>query len=198
MFVATGAASVGKTTTMAWIAQRTGQVLHGEAHRHVLATLGERSAGHPPDQGFSRIEDPNHFCPACHPRDFCEQVISHQQQVERTARLGDILDRGICDPIEFYLRHSGVALADLSRREVLDKWIDPRWQPQCTYARVFLFEVMPELQFARWGKSVEERIAEAQEIERRLAVLYRMMGHEVVRIPPAPVAERAAMVQALM
>ena len=58
-------------------------------------------------------------------------------------------------------------------------------------ALVFLFAVMPELQEPRWGKSREERAAEAERINQRLGALYRAAGFQVIDVGPGTVEERA-------
>ena len=68
------------------------------------------------------------------------------------------------------------------------------WRPLRPYIRVFLFEVMPELQQPKWGKTAEERVAEARVIEGRLERIYATRGYDIVRIAPGPVEERAARV----
>ncbi|PRP93311.1 hypothetical protein ENSA5_43330 [Enhygromyxa salina] len=178
VYIATGAFDCGKTTTLEWLREHHGLRIHGEAHLRALASWGDRTAGHPPDRGFTRIEDPEHSCPMCRPRAFAERVLEEQRAIEGSAQPGDILERGYLDPIEMLLRNSGGPR--------------PAWTPIARYARVFLFEVMPALQRPRWGKSVERRIAEAQAINERLERMYGEAGHEVVRIGPGAVEARAA------
>jgi predicted ATPase len=184
VFVATGAFDCGKTTTLEWLRDHHGLRIHGEAHLRALARLGERTAGHPPNCGFTRIADPAHFCPLCRPWEFAELVLAEQAEIEQCAQSGDILERGWLDPIEMLLRNTG-ADDDAPR---------PAWAPIARYVRVFLFELMPELQRPRWGKDVAARRAEARAINERLARLYRGAGYEIVRIAPGRVEERAARV----
>ncbi|MCC6558339.1 MAG: ATP-binding protein [Polyangiaceae bacterium] len=178
--VVTGAFDCGKTTTLEWLRDRHGLRIHGEAHLRALSLLGDRTRGHPPDRGFSRIDDPAHFCPMCRPFEFAELVLAEQRAIERAAGPGDILERGYLDPIEMLLRNTG------------DGAPRPAWAPVARYARVILFEVMPELQRPRWGKGAARRVAEAAAINERLAGLYRAAGHEPIRIPPGSVEARAA------
>jgi hypothetical protein len=67
----------------------------------------------------------------------------------------------------------------------------PDWTPITRYARVFLFEVMPQLQRPRWGKGIAQRTHEAVAINRRLERLYRNAGYEVIHVAPASVEARA-------
>lgn len=176
--VVTGAFDCGKTTTLAWLRDHHGLRIHDEAYLHALAGLGERKLGHPPDQGFSRIDDPAHFCPMCRPLEFAELVLEQQRRIERSAMPGDLLERGYLDPIEMLQRTGG---------EVA--W--PSWTPIARYAQVLVFAVMPELQRPRWGKSAAQRVAEAQAINARLERLYRTSGHAPIVIEPGTVEARA-------
>lgn len=185
LYVVTGASGVGKTTTLRWLRDHDGIRFHGEAHTGMVRSLGARAHGHPPDAPFRRIDDPGHFCPLCRGREFREMVVAAQKALEAGAATGDFVDRGILDPIEFFLRHSGAPDAAIP---------DGDWQPVGRYRTIFLFEVMPELQRPKWGRSAEERIAEALMIEQRLARIYASRGHDVVRVPPGDVAWRASFV----
>ncbi len=176
--VVTGAFDCGKTTTLEWLREHHGVRIHSEAHLRALDLLGERKLGHPPGQGFSRIADPDHFCPMCRPVEFAELVLDEQRAIERAAEPGDILERGYLDPIEMLLRNAG------------DDAQIPAWTAIARYTQVFLFAVMPELQRPRWGKPPAQRIAEAVAINERLAQLYRAAGYELIEIPPGPVGER--------
>jgi predicted ATPase len=178
VIVVTGAFDCGKTTTLEWLRDHHGVRIHGEAHLRALALLGERTAGHPPDRGFARIDDPHHFCPMCRPWEFAELVLAEQRAIELAAGDGDVLERGYLDPIEMLLRN-----APGSSR--------PSWTPVAHYRRVMVFEVMPELQRPRWGKSAAQRVAEAVAINERLARLYRQAGHELRVISPGTVEQRA-------
>ena len=190
VFIATGAYSVGKTTTLRWLSEHRGVTVHAEAHPQAVAALGERSLGHPPGQPFSRIDDPAHFCPACHPRAFCDQVVALQHRIEAAASPWDLLERGVYDPVEFCLRLGGAPASAIEDEACLD----PAWRPLRPYARVFLFEVMPELQQPKWGRTADARVAEALMIEGRLERIYATRGYDIVRIAPGRVEERAARV----
>lgn len=180
--VVTGAFDCGKTTTLEWLRDHHGVRIHDEAHLRALARLGDRTSGHPADRGFSRIDDPGHFCPLCRPWEFAELVLAEQRTIEIAARDGDVLERGFVDPIEMFLRNTR-SPDDAPR---------PSWTPVARYRRVIVFEVMPELQRPRWGKPVAQRVAEAIAINQRLARMYRAAGFEIVTIPPGPVERRAA------
>lgn len=183
--VVTGAFDCGKTTTLEWLRDHHGLRIHGEAHLRALALLGQRTAGHPPDQGFSRIDDPAHFCPMCRPWAFAELVLAEQRAIELAARDGDVLERGYLDPIEMLLRNTGAS-------------DHPSWTPVARYRRVIVFEVMPELQRPRWGKPAAQRVAEARLINQRLTQLYRAAGFDLRTIPPGPVEQRAELLLAAM
>jgi hypothetical protein len=183
--VVTGAFDCGKTTTLEWLRDHHGVRIHGEAHLRALALLGDRTLGHPPDQGFFRIDDPAHFCPMCRPWGFTELVLAEQRAIELAAREGDVLERGFLDPIEMFLRNTN---ADSH----------PSWTPIARYRRVILFELMPELQRPRWGKPVAQRIAEALAINLRLTRLYQAAGFDVLAIPPGPVEHRAELLLAAL
>jgi predicted ATPase len=177
--VVTGAFDVGKTTTLEWLRDHHGLRIHGEAYLTALAKLGARKLGHPPEQGFTPIADPEHFCPMCRPFEFAELVLAEQAAIERCAEPGDILERGWIDPIEMLLRNTG------------DDAPRPAWTPVARYVRVIVFEVMPELQRPRWGKSTAERVTEAEAINQRLAKFYRDAGYDPIAIPPGTVELRA-------
>lgn len=185
VFIATGAYACGKTTTLEWLREQHGVRIHAEAHQLALARLGERTAGHPPEAEFRPIEDANHFCPMCRPWEFAELVLDEQRNIELAAQSGDLLERGYVDPIEMLLRRTN----DAKR---------PIWQPIARYLRVLSFDVMPELQAPRWGKSAEQRVREAIAINERLDRMYRAAGFEVVRIEAGSVEARAAQVLAHM
>lgn len=176
--VVTGAFDCGKTTTLEWLRDHHGLRIHGEAHSTALACLGDRKLGHPAGEGFTRIEDPEHFCPMCRPLEFAELVLAEQAAIERIAEAGDILERGWIDPIEMLLRNTG---HDARR---------PAWIDVARYVRVIVFEVMPELQRPRWGKSAAVRVQEALAINTRLMTLYRDAGHVPITIPPGTVEAR--------
>jgi predicted ATPase len=183
--VVTGAFDCGKTTTLEWLRDHHGVRIHGEAHLRALVSLGERTAGHPPDRSFSRIDDPTHFCPMCRPWEFAELVLAEQRAIEIAARDGDVLERGWLDPIEMLLRNTK---AD---DDASCPW--PSWTPIARYRQVIVFEVMPELQRPRWGKPAAQRVAEAIAINERLARLYRAERFEIVAIPPGTVEHRAGL-----
>lgn len=188
VFVATGAYACGKTTTLEWLREHHGVGIHEEAHKLALVRLGARTAGHPPDAEFRLIDSPEHLCPMCRPWDFATLVLGEQRNIELAARSGDLLERGHLDPIEMLLRRTG-APDDAPR---------PDWRPIATYVKVLSFDVMPQLQAPRWGKSAEQRTREAIAINERLDRMYRAHGYEVVRIEPGSVEARAAQVLAHM
>ncbi len=72
----------------------------------------------------------------------------------------------------------------------------PDWRPIAAYVKVLSFDVMPELQSVRWGKSAEQRTREAIAINDRLDRMYRAAGFEVVHIEAGSVEARAAQVLA--
>jgi predicted ATPase len=188
VFVATGAFDCGKTTTLEWLREHHGVRTHAEAHVCVLAQLGGRTAGHPPGQPFAQISDPEHFCPMCRPWEFAQLVLDEQRSIELAAQPGDLLERGFLDPIELLLR----------RTDAPDDAPRPAWQPIARYVRVLSFDVMPQLQSPRWGKSASQRAEDARAINLRLDRLYRAAGYEVVHIEAGSVEARAAQVLACM
>jgi predicted ATPase len=185
VFVATGAFDCGKTTTLEWLREHHGVRIHAEAHLVVLARLGGQTAGHPPGQPFSPITDRDHLCPMCRPWEFAELVLDEQRSIELAAQPGDLLERGFVDPIEMLLRRTGAPE-------------QPSWRPIARYVRVLSFDVMPQLQAPRWGKSAEQRTLDAIAINERLDHMYRAAGFEVVRVEPGSVQARAAQVLAYM
>jgi predicted ATPase len=185
VFVATGAFDCGKTTTLEWLRDHHGVRIHPEAHLRALARLGQRTAGHPPGQPFSAISDPEHFCPMCRPWEFAQLVLDEQRDIELAAQPGDLLERGFLDPIEMLLRRTGAPE-------------HPSWRPIARYVRVLSFDVMPQLQAPRWGKSAEQRTRDAIAINERLDHMYRAAGFEVVHIEAGSVDARAAQVLAYM
>lgn len=185
LYAAVGAFGCGKTTTLVHLARHHGIGIHAEAHNAVIAELGPRTAGHAEQAPWSRIDDPDHLCGICTPAAFGQRVLERQAAIEDAAADGEFVDHGWLDAIDYVAERGGAAaLASLRL---------PSFVP---YRRVFLFEVMPELQRARWGKTIEQRIAEAQAANRRLAALYRGHGMDVLSVPAGTVAERAARVLA--
>ena len=184
VFVATGAYDCGKTTTLEWLREHHGVRIHGEAHLAALARLGERTAGHPPDGEFRAIDDPGHSCPMCRPWEFAEMVLEQQRHIESSAQPGDLLERGFVDRSRCYC--AAPAPPTMPPR--------PAWQPIARYVRVLCFDVMPQLQSPRWGKSAEQRTREAIAINERLVQMYRAAGFEVVHIEPGSIEARATQV----
>ena len=185
LFAAVGAFGCGKTTTLVHLAQHYGHRVHEEAHNQVLRGLGKRMDGHPPDQGYARIDEPEHFCPVCRPLEFCDLVLERQAEIEAAAHDGDIVDHGWLDAVEYGCRNAGIERLPPGRR--------PSFAP---YALVFLFAVMPELQRSRWGKTPAERAAECVAINRKLGAMYRAEGMTVIDVPPDTVESRAGLVDA--
>jgi predicted ATPase len=184
VFVATGAFDCGKTTTLEWLHDHHGVRIHAEAHLRALARLGERRAGHLPGQPFSAISHPDHFCPMCRPWEFTQLVLDEQRSIELSAQPGDLLERGFVDPIEMLLR----------RTDAPDDAPRPAWQPIARYVRVLSFDVMPQLQSPRWGRSAQQRTRDAIAINERLDRMYRAAGCEVVHIRAGSIEARAAQV----
>src|SRR6185369_14105762 len=180
LYVVTGAYSCGKTTTMKYLAATHGFGIHSEAHQRVLDDFGDRTRGHPPDEPFQPVNDPDHFCPMCRPLEFAELVLLKQADIEAGAADGDFLERGYLDPIEYYLRNTGSTVYPWGSNP-------PRF---AHYRAVFLFAVLPEIQKPRWGKTREQRIAEAKMINERLLGLYRNAGFHCHIIEPGTVEER--------
>lgn len=188
LFAAVGAFDCGKTTTLGYLAEHYGYRVHDEAHNDVLAVLGDRMAGHPPDQGFARVDHPEHFCPMCQPVAFCDLVLARQAEIERRAAPGDFVDHGWLDAVEYCCRNAGIdALPPNPARPAFAR-----------YRLVFLFAVMPELQRPRWGKDRAQRATEAELANRRIAALYHQQGMTVHEVPPGTVAARAAHIHALV
>jgi predicted ATPase len=188
LYVVTGAYSCGKTTTMKYLAATHGYGIHSEAHQSVLDELGERTRGHPPGQPFQPVNEPDHFCPMCRPLEFAELVLMKQSAIEAGAADGDLLERGYLDPIEYYLRNTGATAYPWGPNP-------PRF---AHYRLVFIFAVLPEVQMPRWGKTREQRIAEAKRINERLLGLYRDAGFRCHIIEPGTVEERADAIMSLM
>lgn len=185
LFAAAGAFGCGKTTTLAYLAEHHGHRVHEEAHNQVLRVLGTRMDGHPPDQGYRPIDDPDHFCPVCRPLEFCDLVLARQAEIEAAAGDGDIVDHGWLDAVEYGCRNAGISRLPPGNR--------PHFPP---YALVFLFATMPALQRPRWGKSAAARAAECIDINGRLGAMYRAAGMSVVDVPPGTVEWRAGLIDA--
>lgn len=188
VFVATGAFDCGKTTTLEWLREHHGVRTHTEAHLLALARLGRRTAGHAPEGEFRVIDDGEHCCPMCRPWEFAQMVLDEQRNIELAAQPGDLLERGFVDPIEMLLR----------RTDAGDDAPRPDWRPVTRYVRVLSFDVMPQLQSPRWGKSAEQRTRDAIAINERLDRMYRAAGCEVVHIEAGSIEARAAQVLAYM
>lgn len=185
LYAAVGAFGCGKTTTLAWLARHHGVGIHAEAHNAVIAELGSRTLGHPEDAPWARIDDPSHLCGICTPVAFGQRVLERQFAIEQSASEGDFVDHGWLDAIDYVAQRAGAAA--LAQLRV------PVFAP---YRRVFLFEVMPELQRERWGRSRERRVEEARAANRRLEALYRGHGLDVVSVQSGTVEERAERVLA--
>ncbi len=183
LYAAVGAFGCGKTTTLAFLARHHGVRCHAEAHNAVIAELGPRTSGHPETDPWSRIDDPAHLCGICTPVAFAQRVLERQWAIEQSASDGDFVDHGWLDAIDYVAQRAGES--ELSGLRL------PVFAP---YRCVFLFEVMPELQRVRWGKSREQRVEEAVAANQRLEGLYREWGMDVVIVPAGTVAERAARV----
>lgn len=184
VIVATGAFDCGKSTTLAYLRDHHGHRVHEEAHVQVLAAIRSRTVGHAPDAELRYIDDPSHLCPVCRPAEFAALVLERQLAIEASARDGDILERGVFDPIQYARFHPRDGHP-----------LPVAVQPHADYTRVLLFEVMPELQRPRWGKSHEQRIAEARTVNEQLATAYEKGGYDVTSVPPGTVAERAAFIR---
>jgi predicted ATPase len=186
--VATGAWSTGKSTTLARVAEVSSVRVHPEAYRQVLEQLGPKREGHPPDRPFSRVDAPDHLCPMCEPRAFAALVLARQRELERGAHCGDLLERSVIDSVELFERTCGADRAALAVPEAQGT----------VYGPVLLFEVMPELQRPRWGKTAARRLEEAREVSARLEGAYRAAGYDPVTISAGTVDDRALAVLAAL
>ena len=186
VYVFTGAFDCGKTTTMRHLVDHFDYRMHDEAHTSVLGALGNQTLGHPPNQPFRPIEDDSHVCPMCRPRHFTSLVLERQQAIEGMARGGDLLDRGYVDALEYYERST--------RRDAPLNWNTWSWNTVSNYRLVFLFEEIPAVQRARWGKTRAERVKLARHINARLAAKYRLLGHRVIDVPRDSVSARAQLI----
>ena len=184
VFILTGSFSVGKTSVLHRLRDHYAIRVHEEAHAAVLRDLGWRTAGHPMNSGFTRIESPDHLCPWCRPREFLALVLQKQAEIESAAMEGDFIERGYVDAIHYF----GSTTGDVNSLGT------PDLSSVGNYRGVFLLEVMPELQIAKWDKSAEERVAACLNINARLHEMYIEAGYRVFRIRRGTVAERAALV----
>jgi predicted ATPase len=186
LVVLTGAYRAGKTTLLEHLAAHHGYRCFEEAHRRVLRELGARTAGHRPDAPLSQIDESDHLCPMCHPVAFSERVVAAQRSIETRAAEGDLVDRGLLDPLELRSRRTG---------EPLEKLVDAM---KISYRHVILVEVIPALSEPKWGQSADARLADAYRIEGRLERAYLRAGCRVSRLRPGSVGERAAAVLSLL
>jgi predicted ATPase len=181
LFIFTGAYDCGKTTTMRYLADHFGYRIHPEAHGLILKQWGNRMNGHPDNQPYAPVRDPDHFCPMCNPLEFTQMTLEKQREIETNAHNGDLLERGFVDIFDYYQQKTGKPAIPENLQ----------WKSTATYAGVFLLEPIPEAQQPRWGKSRAERLAEVIDINQQLKDYYRQAGYEVVPIEAAPVQSRA-------
>ena len=184
VFIVTGASGCGKTTTLEFLRSAWGYRFHHEAHLQVIADLGKKAEGHPLTSRFKRIEEEGHFCPMCNPMGFANLVLKKQLEIESEVEDGDLIERGYVDAMEYCRRNS--------RREGCEfKYGKEAFS---LYAEVFLMDVVPAVQKAKWGKSKEERIREGYAINQRLKESYEQEGFPVFVVPPGSVEERARLI----
>jgi predicted ATPase len=188
IYIVTGAFSCGKTTTLQCLQKLFDYTIFREAHLLVLDELGVRADGHPIDHPITPITNSEHFCPMCNPLEFAQMVLKKQQYTESIAPDGSLIERGFIDPVEYFLRNTGFeAFPDQTLKE--------KFHP---YEKVFLFDVIPDVQVAKWGKSREERIELAYHINDRLYRMYKQKGFNVYFIEKASVEKRARSVHEII
>lgn len=179
LYVATGAYDCGKTATLEHLKDFYGYKISMEAPATVIEELGSKALGHSADRPITKICSESHLCPVCKPRKFTKLVLKKQKEIEAMAAEGSFIERGYIDAAEFFLRISG------------KKELPFAYKPEVEYAHVFLFDVMPSLQVPKWGKSLEERLEEAKEINKTLFGMYSNKGYDIFVVPAGSVQERA-------
>lgn len=184
LYVATGAYDSGKTSTLEFLNTYYNFNVHQEAPKLVLDALKEKKLGHQLEVPFERIYSSDHFCPLCNLLEFTNLALEKQKEIENKALKGDFVERGYIDIIEFFLRNSQV-------KELPN---DLRLEYLGNYQYVFLFEVMPEIQVSKWGKTRNERIEEAKRINESLFNMYIKEGYDTYLIPPDSINNRAKII----
>ncbi len=188
LYVATGAYDCGKTTTLEFLRDSYGYIINKEAARSVLEELGGKKLGHQFDKTLQKILSEDHICPVCTPLEFTELVFKKQKELEYNAKERSFIDRGYLDIVEFFLRSSNLNEFSLNYKK----------EEFGSYLSIFLFDVMPNTQVPKWGKSIEKRTEEAIRINRRLFDMYTAEGFKVYKIPPEPIENRAEMIHEII
>lgn len=181
--IITGAFDCGKTTLINEL-KRLGFKTHIEAPKLVMQRIGDRTKGHDANRPLEPILSKNHFCPVCNPEEFTKMCLDKQYDIENEA-VGHvhIYERGFVDILEFYNRITGKKWSEYTKGE---------------YDKVFLLDVLPEQQVAKWGKSKEERTIEALQINRRVKNMYNSMGYNIIKIHEDTVENRVKMILSLI
>ena len=158
--VITGAPNTGKSTLINELCFWTGAKSHVEAPRIFMSTID--CSGHDPNETPVFITDRNHCCPICAPHEFFRGVCAVQRELETTDQVEPIVffERGFQDYEEFLNRVTGKEVPAITGGA----------RP---YDFVFIMPVVASRQVARWGKTKEERTAEAEQINLRVSERYK-------------------------
>ncbi len=181
-YILSGAFDCGKTTTLQYLKDNYNYTFHHEAHNSVLKELGSCTFGHNPAKPFQVINKKNHLCPMCQPFDFFYLAIRKQWNIEKKLNDLDFIDRSQIDIMEYFERSTGINS-------------DYKLKSLVVYKKVFIFEVMPELQQPKWGRTKFERVAQAKEINKSLIKMYQKYDIPHILVKAGSIKERAEIVK---
>lgn len=173
--IITGAFDCGKTTVINRL-RELGFKTHVEAPKLVMQKIGDRTKGHDMNRPLEPVLAKDHFCPVCNPVEFTKMCLDVQYSIENEAtNQVNIYERGFVDIMEFYTRITGKDWEDFTKSE---------------YDNIFLLDVLTDTQVSKWGKTKEERTAEAIEINKRVEKMYTELGYTIIKVPVNSVEKR--------
>ena len=179
IYIITGAHDTGKTATLRHLKENYEYVIFKEAPKRVLESLGQRCY-HDPILPFKFNYSQQHVCPKCRPIELTKLVVREQKNIENKINGCALLERGFPDYVAF-LKSMNVNFSTLKR------------ELKCLYKyhKIFLLDVIPEIQEAKFGKTKQERIKEAFYFNQLLLTEYKTLNYEVLVVPPVSVQDRA-------
>ena len=185
IYIVTGAHDTGKSATLEYLKKEFGHATIGEAFKALQKECGEAMFFHAPDKPFVPNGSPDHVCPICRPKELTSMLLRKQLEIENGIAGGTtVIERGFGD-----------YLATL-RFLKIDDWENRDFSARrfAKYKLVFLMEVMPELQEPKFGKSLEQRIQEAVEINECIFQEYFQSGFKIVAVPAGTIKDRAKLI----
>jgi Predicted ATPase len=173
--IITGAFDCGKTTVINRL-RELGFKTHVESPKLVMNKIGDRTKGHDMNRPLEPVLAKDHFCPVCNPDEFTKMCLDVQYSIEKEAVSSvNIFERGFVDIMEFYTRMTGRLWTDFTKSE---------------YDKIFLLDVMTDTQVSKWGKTKEERTAEAMDINKSVERMYTELGYRIIKVPVNSVEKR--------